>query len=113
MFLPRPLSLTHTSFSVFFPERHERCAASDLRCHGDVEGDRHRPRRRGLAAAVVDDPEHRRPGRRPGDLPVARLHSDFPRRGLPGVLRPVQVCLLLLPSSRASIFCRLVFTCIV
>jgi hypothetical protein len=72
-------------------QRHERRATSDLRCHGDVAGDRNRPRRRGLAAAVVDDPERGRPGRRPGGLPVDRLHRHLPRRRLPGLVRAVQV----------------------
>lgn len=87
------LSLDHSFFctTTFSFERHKCRATADLRCHGDIEGDRHRPSRRRLAAAVVDDPEGSRPGRRPGDLQVARLHGDFPRRGLPGLLRPIQV----------------------
>jgi hypothetical protein len=81
-------------------KRHERRATADLRCDGDIEGDRHRASRRRLAAAVLDDPEGRRPGRRPGDLQVARLHGDFPRRGLPGLLRPLQVRAVCLISRR-------------
>jgi len=86
-------SLTHSFVLLPFSssERHKCRATADLRCHGDIEGDRHRPSRRRLAAAVVDDPEGRRPGRRPGNLQVARLHGDFPRRRLPGLLRPLQV----------------------
>jgi hypothetical protein len=81
-------------------KRHERRATADLRCDGDIEGDRHRASRRRLAAAVLDDPEGRRPGRRPGDLQVTRLHGDFPRRGLPGLLRPLQVRAVCLISRR-------------
>lgn len=71
--------------------RHERGAASDLRRDGDVEGDRHRARRRRVAAAVDHGAEGRRPGRRPGDLPDAGLHRHLPRGRLPGLLRPLQV----------------------
>lgn len=78
-------------FFVLLKKRHECCATADLRCHGDIKGDRHRPSRRRLAAALVNGPEGRRPGHGPGDLQVARLHGDFPRRGLPGLLRPLQV----------------------
>lgn len=86
--------------SLVVVKRHERRATADLRCDGDIEGDRHRASRRRLAAAVLDDPEGRRPGRRPGDLQVARLHGDFPRRGLPGLLRPLQVRAVCLISRR-------------
>jgi hypothetical protein len=70
---------------------HERGTAADLRRHGDVAGDRHRPRRRRLAAAVVHGLQDRRPGRRSGHLPRPRLHRHLPRRRLPGLLRLVQV----------------------